>query len=165
MNTNRNHNNQFLSKDYNALYDLLCKGQEAVGFVNYKFRSMIADESIPPCRDVCQIRRRDEFDIDFVARGISYGSVGTYSKGKVSELTEFLAECKRMDLEWAILQPSHKQIKYKHVKSGNVYMFVENGRMQLKGGEWVDSVNYRNEQGEPFTREKKEFDEKFILLE
>lgn len=87
-----------LSKYYDLLYSKICDGYEIACFVNYNFRSL---EGIsPPSRDVCLIRRKGEYDIDFLAKGISYGCVSDYDKDKYSEKELFLSECKRMHVEW-----------------------------------------------------------------
>ncbi len=87
-----------LSKDYELLYSKICKGNEIACFVNYSFRSL--EGKHPPSRDICLIRRRKEYDIDFLARGISYGSVSDYWKDKNTEKEVFVSECKIMDIEW-----------------------------------------------------------------
>jgi hypothetical protein len=87
-----------LSKDYDLLYSKICDGYEIACFVNYNLRSL--EDKYPPMRDICLIRRRKAYDIDFLARGISYGSVSDYDKDKYSEKELFLSECERMDVEW-----------------------------------------------------------------
>lgn len=87
-----------LSKDYELLFDKICEGIEIACFVDYSFRSL--EEKHPPCRDICLVRRRKEYDIDFLARGISYGSVCDFDKDEHSEKNLFLSECKRMNVEW-----------------------------------------------------------------
>jgi hypothetical protein len=88
----------FLSKEYKVLYDLLCEGYEIAAFVDYQFKSL--EGKYPPSRDICRVRRRSEYDIDFGARGISYGSVSSYFKDKKTEFELFLSECERMNVEW-----------------------------------------------------------------
>lgn len=87
-----------LSKDYELLYTKICAGSEIACFVNYNFRSL--EGKYPPSRDICLIRRRKEYNIDFLARGISYGGVDDFAKNKYSEKELFLSECKRMNVEW-----------------------------------------------------------------
>lgn len=87
-----------LSKDYELLYTKICEGSEIACFVNYNFRSL--EGKYPPSRDICLIRRRKEYNIDFLARGISYGGVDDFAKNKYSEKELFLSECERMDVEW-----------------------------------------------------------------
>lgn len=59
------------------------------------------------------------------------------------------------------------------LKEGEIYYYKDNayevvsfGRMKLENGSWVDSVNYRNpETGEIFSRERKQFEMRFIPSE
>ena len=59
------------------------------------------------------------------------------------------------------------------LKEGEIYYYKDNayevvsfGRMKLENGDWVDSVNYRNsETGEIFSRERKQFEMRFIPSE
>ena len=87
-----------LSTDYNLLYDNICKGNKIACFVNYNFR--VLEGKYPPCRDICLVVKTTDFDIDFLARGISYGMVSDYFKDSYTEKEVFISECKRMELEW-----------------------------------------------------------------
>lgn len=59
------------------------------------------------------------------------------------------------------------------LKEGEIYYYKDNayevvsfGRMKLENGNWVDSVNYRkSETGEIFSRERKQFEMRFIPSE
>lgn len=59
------------------------------------------------------------------------------------------------------------------LKEGEIYYYKDNayevvsfGRMKLENGSWVDSVNYRkSETGEIFSRERKQFEMRFIPSE
>lgn len=59
------------------------------------------------------------------------------------------------------------------LKEGEIYYYKDNayevvsfGRMKLENGSWVDSVNYRkSETSEIFSRERKEFEMRFIPSE
>ena len=59
------------------------------------------------------------------------------------------------------------------LKEGGIYYYKDNayevvsfGRMKLENGSWVDSVNYRkSETGEIFSRERKQFEMRFIPSE
>lgn len=87
----------YLSRDYEALYDLLLAGGEAFGLVDYKW-----DDNSNPSRDVVRIRRREAWRIDVGARGIGYNDFGPYLKEKWAnnELNAFANDCRRMNLEW-----------------------------------------------------------------
>lgn len=87
-----------LSKDYELLYEKICDGNEVACFVNYNLRGF--EDTHPPCRDICVIKRRKAYDIDFLARGISYGSVSDYWKDTNTEKEVFLTECERMCVDW-----------------------------------------------------------------
>lgn len=59
------------------------------------------------------------------------------------------------------------------LKEGEIYYYKDNayevvsfGRMKLENGDWVDSVNYRKSKtGEIFSRERKQFEMRFIPSE
>lgn len=59
------------------------------------------------------------------------------------------------------------------LKEGEIYYYKDNayevvsfGRMKLENGDWVDSVNYRKSKtGEFFSRERKQFEMRFIPSE
>lgn len=65
-------NTYTLSKDYEALYELVKAGAEIACFVDYE--SSVNEQ--PPIRDICRCRMTDYNHIDFGCRGRSYG--GTY---------------------------------------------------------------------------------------
>jgi len=45
----------------------------------------------------------------------------------------------------------------------NLYMITGYTKMKHpETGEWIPAVNYQNQDGESFTREKKDFDNKFV---
>jgi hypothetical protein len=87
-----------MSRDYEALYDLLCKGGEAFCLVDMDW-----NDGTPPSRDAARIRRREEWYIDVGARGICYGGVRPYHKRNgefKDEFKEMEAKCQRLNLEW-----------------------------------------------------------------
>lgn len=85
------------SRNYKALYDLLCEGHEALCFVDMSF----GDGAVH--RDVARVRRWSDWGITVGARGITYGSVDSHhNTGDLSEQATFSAECRRMNLEWAV---------------------------------------------------------------
>lgn len=53
--------------------------------------------------------------------------------------------------------------KYRHEKTGGIYTFVSNGLVQIDGT-WMDSVNYKDDKGNPFTRTFIDFHSKFTLI-
>lgn len=73
-----------LSRDYDKLYELVCKGIIAAGFVDYQ-----------ECRDICQIRKTKFNSINFGVRGHSYSEIDL-DDGK----DRFMKPCERLDLEW-----------------------------------------------------------------
>ncbi len=87
-----------LSNNYELLYKNICDGNEVACFVDYQFRGL--ENKYPPSRDICVVKRRKEYDIDFLVRGMSYGSVSDYWKDKNTEKEVFLSECERMNIEW-----------------------------------------------------------------
>jgi len=57
------------------------------------------------------------------------------------------------------------EIKYRHERTGAVYVFVSKGLVQIDG-EWQESINYKNpNQIVPFTRTAKDFNAKFTLIQ
>ncbi len=89
-----------LSEDYDQLYELLCQGFTAVGFVDYS----LYGNNVNTSRDVVKIHRYASFDIRVSARGIQYGGVDLYWKAIVSdEKPIFIRECRRMNLKF--IQP------------------------------------------------------------
>lgn len=85
-----------LSTDYEALFDLICEGHTAVGFVDYRFDRGNPDE--PPMRDVVQIRRHGEFNILIGARGIGYGSICPFQSKYGTEREVFVGTCRAINL-------------------------------------------------------------------
>lgn len=88
------------STDHNALWDFICIGGDALGFVDYRFRGDSQDE--PPMRDPVRIKRRAPYQITFSARGISYGDITPTEKARWPDEKElFLKACNNLNLEWA----------------------------------------------------------------
>lgn len=84
-----------LSNDYDRLYELVCQGNEAVGFVDFK----LSDDT-RVMRDVCGIKRRGEYQICFGVRGTGYASVHPFMREDGSEKDVFVGACKSINLEW-----------------------------------------------------------------
>lgn len=86
------------SKDYKKLFELICQGERIPAFVNYRFGVLDSDE---PMRDICLIKRRRSWDVDFGVRGVGYGDIMDMDKKKHdNELDAFEKECKRLDVEY-----------------------------------------------------------------
>ena len=93
-----------LSKDYTALFELLCKGYELAGYVDYD--SMKDGKHI--LRDIVKIKRHSAWDIMFSVRGCQYGGVSKwhgeemqFAKVKVSsELEAFKLAAEICNLEF-----------------------------------------------------------------
>jgi hypothetical protein len=86
-----------LSKDYCKLFEIICKGQIAVGFVDYKHLDFCM-------KDVCQIRRDKENYISIGVRGYGYGSMYPFclkDSGK-TEKEYFIWLCEVCNLEWVL---------------------------------------------------------------
>ena len=85
-----------LSRDYEKLFELICAGKIAVGFVDYKWSG---DEVL---RDVCKIERTKENNIFIYARGHGYGSVYPFSieDSGIKEKEYFILMCKSCNLEF-----------------------------------------------------------------
>ena len=84
-----------LSRDYRALFELLCAGNVALGFVNAPDWCGKNAQ-----KDPCKISRTAPFDIFIGVRGTGYGSVYPYQKDEGDEEFLFAASCKYNDLEW-----------------------------------------------------------------
>ena len=85
------------SRNYSALYDLLCKGVEVLCYVDMKF----SDGDV--YRDVARARRPEEWVISVGARGICYGEIRpSHNTGGLSERATLDRECRRMNLEWVV---------------------------------------------------------------
>lgn len=96
-----------MSKDYDALHDLLCKGGEAFALVDYDWR-----DGSPTSRDVVRARRTMVGNISIGVRGIEYGDVSTSdAKRHGSERAAFLSECQRLNLEWVAVEQPNEQSK------------------------------------------------------
>lgn len=85
-----------LSTDFERLFDLLVEGREAVGFVDCDMGTGKV------WRDVCTIRRIEEYRIIASCRGITYLSVDPWLKedSALSEREIFCGMCKAANLEW-----------------------------------------------------------------
>lgn len=104
-----------LSKDYNKLYRFLVhipdldETTQICAFVDHVWHG----EDMPPSRDICKIIRFSEWDIQFQARGVGYGSVKEWkrSKAMLSERESFIEECKSLNLEWIVSPVQYRRIK------------------------------------------------------
>ena len=95
-----------LSKDYEALFRLLLKGETAVGFVDYKLHNNGRSES-HVLRDVCAVKRRGDYQIYFGVRGTGYASIDPYMIQDGDEKEIFIGACKSLNLEW--IEPASTQ--------------------------------------------------------
>ena len=87
-----------LSIDYERLFQLLCENKEIAAFIDYK--SIISGIPSVVSRDICTIRRFEEFLIQISARGISYGGLYGYEHTEYNEKDLFIAVCKSLNLGW-----------------------------------------------------------------
>lgn len=51
-------------------------------------------------------------------------------------------------------------MKYKHIKTGNIYWFESYGMMKVNGS-WESCVIYSDGNGDMYVREQKKFESKF----
>ena len=90
-----------LSKNYTDLYKEICKGKVIAGFVDFKFNSTVRPADKPPFRDICRVKRYEQWNIDIGVRGHSYNDVGLYEKDQhITEVKAFVKACKAVNLEW-----------------------------------------------------------------
>ena len=103
-----------LSRDYERLYNTLCAGSVAAGFVDYKWNPN--NEHEKPMRDIVEIERRSEWNINLGCRGKSYGYVlSRLNDEPKSELECFAVVCKSLNLEW--IDPFLKTLPHQHCKT------------------------------------------------
>lgn len=89
-----------LSRDYAKLFELLAKGNTAVGFVDFRFNS-----DARTWRDVVGIERSHPWSIAFYCRGRVYGDIDpslqeTYESRGKAEGDAFAFLCEALNLEW-----------------------------------------------------------------
>ncbi len=92
------------SKDYALLYQLLCAGQIAIAWVDYHIRPQSDGKEPIIQRDICQIVREKEWDIQFFVRGMGYGRV-TYTPWQKIQRTEeeqFVFECEALHVKFLV---------------------------------------------------------------
>ncbi|KXS55301.1 MAG: Uncharacterized protein AWU57_287 [Marinobacter sp. T13-3] len=87
-----------LSTDYERLYDLICEGHRVAGWAD---SYTMQDANGNPLRDVCEIRRRQAYEITIGCRGTSYGNIFPFMKEEGSEKDLFIRACQRCNLAWA----------------------------------------------------------------
>jgi len=83
------------SKDYKALYTLICNGKVVLAQVDYS----LFDDDTPPSRDAVNVKRFKEYNISIWCRGHQYGGVDEIDCIE-PELDAFVKECERLNLEW-----------------------------------------------------------------
>lgn len=84
-----------LSRDYQKLYQLICDGHTAAGFVDFCF---MGDEHI--YRDICQIKKEEPYRIFISCRGTLYGGIYPFMSDKGAEEELFIRDCEGANLEW-----------------------------------------------------------------
>jgi hypothetical protein len=92
------------SKDYALLYQLLCAGQIAIAWVDYRIRPQSPGQEPIIQRDICQIVREKEWDIQFFVRGMGYGRVmhTPWQKIQRTEEEQFIFECEALHIEFIV---------------------------------------------------------------
>lgn len=86
-----------LSRDYKKLYNIICSGKIAVGFVDYDW-----NRNKDIVRDVCAIKKPTENYISIGVRGVCYASVYEFelkNSGKTED-EYFIDLCKSINLEF-----------------------------------------------------------------
>jgi hypothetical protein len=86
-----------LSKDYERLYNIICAGQVAAAFVDYSFNGKGGKHVF---KDLCAVKKRGLWDIDFYVRGTSYDSVSDLWSHLGSEKDVFILCCEGLNLEF-----------------------------------------------------------------
>ena len=99
--------NYTLSTDYDKLFDIIKRGEEMVGFVDFQFKSHNGEYVSEKARDVVKIRRLQNRQLDIFCRGTVYDGIDEYIYDEILEeekdLKEkqwFIAICKRNNLGW-----------------------------------------------------------------
>jgi len=94
-----------LSRDYEKLFELICAGKIAVGFVDYQWSG---DEVL---KDVCSINRFQENRINISVRGMSYGSVYPFMLEDFNKTEKelFIGLCRSCNLEF--IMPTESEAK------------------------------------------------------
>jgi len=92
------------STDYEDLFRLLCSGEIAVGFVDYRFDHNTEN---PPMRDVVKIERHGPGQIFIGARGVAYGSINPFMCKGQEEVAVFAGICSTINLAWVPAQVTH----------------------------------------------------------
>lgn len=88
-----------LSRDYNALFDLLLNGQRVACFVDNTH-----DEAPRTVRDVCLAKRSGPFRVQVSVRGVSYFSIYPFEADEngADERKSFIEGCTDINLEWIV---------------------------------------------------------------
>jgi hypothetical protein len=91
--------NYVFSQDYEALFNIILKGFEIVGYVK-----TATGNAGRPIRTPCVIKRTAPFEIKIYARGFSYGEINNYMEEeyKKTEKELFLIICEDCNLEWIV---------------------------------------------------------------
>ena len=77
------------SRDYNKLYDFICKGGIAACLVDYDMSKF----NVPPLRDISKVGMDEKGNISFGVRGLQQGSVDAYDVERFGKSKkEFLNE-------------------------------------------------------------------------
>lgn len=90
------------SKNYSRLYQLLCAGEVAIAMVDYRIRPNSTSGNDVISRDVCQIVREKEWDIQFFVRGTGYGRVQhtPWLHPQLTEAEMFIRQCEDLHFEF-----------------------------------------------------------------
>jgi hypothetical protein len=89
----------YLSRDYEALYDLLCKGGEALARVVYT----------GPEQGAKWLHKPEPYTSMALTKSTNFG--GIYVSVDGDQRAEFIAHCQRLSLEWVAPSPDLARIK------------------------------------------------------
>lgn len=94
-----------LSQDYEKLFQLIVAGHRVAAWSD---TFSMQDEHGQPYRDVCEVRRTGEYQIQISARGTGYGSVWPFMEEEGSEEAVFFKICQGCNLSWIDPDPDTK---------------------------------------------------------
>lgn len=92
-----------LSSDWHRLFKLLCEGHLVAAFVD---NPQMKKADGKPQRDICQILRRREYDIQLSVRGTGYGGIWPFMEEEGAEEDLFVTLCQSCNLAWIDPEPS-----------------------------------------------------------
>ncbi|MGX1201160.1 hypothetical protein [Marinobacter sp. MBR-105] len=118
-----------LSEDYDRLYQLVCDGHRIAGWVD---NQNMRDENDQPLRDICEVRRYEEYYIQLSVRGMSYGGVWPYMMNSGSEREIFRKACQFCRLQFIDIPCTKEGVTSPGLEDANPWPAYETAaRVQL----------------------------------